>query len=61
MSLNIQFDKELIVRLSLHLRSAIHRFRYGMNIRNPYLTVKRHYPIAFEAGVIWEMAERKRE
>lgn len=52
MSLNIQFDKELIVGLSLHLRSAIHRFRYGMNIRNPYLTdIKRHYPIAFEAGV----------
>ncbi|MCU0156483.1 BglG family transcription antiterminator [Bacillus safensis] len=52
MSLDIQFDKELIVGLSLHLRSAIHRFRYDMNIRNPYLPdIKRHYPIAFEAGV----------
>ncbi|MGS0904013.1 BglG family transcription antiterminator [Bacillus altitudinis] len=52
MSLDIQTDKELIVGLSLHLRSAIHRFRYDMNIRNPYLSdIKRHYPIAFEAGV----------
>src|SRR5699024_4089070 len=45
--------KELLIGLSLHLKPAINRYKYGMNIRNPMLQdIKRNYPLAFEAGVI---------
>jgi lichenan operon transcriptional antiterminator len=46
-------DKELVIALSLHLKPAINRFKYGMNIRNPLLSeIKLNYPVAFEAGII---------
>lgn len=46
-------DKELVAALSLHLKPAINRFKYGMNIRNPMLSeIKLNYPVAFEAGII---------
>lgn len=53
MNLGIAGDQELIVGLGLHLRPAINRYRFGMNIRNPMLTdIKTNYPVAFEAGII---------
>lgn len=53
MNLGISHDKELIISLSLHLKPAINRYKFGMNIRNPMLNdIKNHYPLAFEAGVI---------
>ncbi|MFD2655152.1 BglG family transcription antiterminator [Gracilibacillus thailandensis] len=53
LQLGIQDDQELIMALYLHLKPAINRFKYGMNIRNPMLEdIKRNYPLAFEAGVI---------
>lgn len=49
----IETDQELIMAMSLHLKPAVNRFRYGMNIRNPMLSdIKSNYPIAFEAGII---------
>ncbi|WP_370295884.1 transcription antiterminator [Rossellomorea marisflavi] len=46
-------DEELRMALLIHLRPAINRLRYGMNIRNPLLDdIKKNYPMAFEAGVI---------
>ncbi|PLR77334.1 PTS fructose transporter subunit IIA [Bacillus sp. V3-13] len=51
--LGIKQDKELIVGLSLHLKPAINRYRYGMNLRNPMLdAIKSNYPVAFEAGIL---------
>ncbi|WOP20711.1 PRD domain-containing protein [Bacillus pumilus] len=43
-------------RISLHLRSAIHRFKYDMNIRNPYLPdIKRHIPLHLKRVLYGEM------
>ncbi|HZG15223.1 MAG TPA: BglG family transcription antiterminator [Candidatus Bathyarchaeia archaeon] len=51
--LGIQHDKELILGLSMHLKPALNRYHYGMNIRNPLLPeIKQRYPIAFEAGIL---------
>ncbi|WP_134683866.1 BglG family transcription antiterminator [Brevibacillus migulae] len=51
--LGIQHDRELIMGLSLHLKPALNRYHYGMNIRNPLLPeIKQRYPIAFEAGIL---------
>lgn len=51
--LGIKHDRELIVGLVLHLKPAINRFRYGMNIRNPMLDdIKANYPVAFEAAIL---------
>lgn len=51
-NLGIRGDQELIVALRLHLKPAINRFKYGMNIRNPMLEdIKKNYPLAFETGV----------
>jgi lichenan operon transcriptional antiterminator len=51
--LGISNDKELIVAISLHLKPAMNRFKYGMNLRNPMLSdIKSNYPIAFEAGIV---------
>lgn len=56
LNLGIQDDKELILAMSLHLKPAINRFRYGMNMRNPMLDdIRTNYPIAFEAGIIASM------
>ncbi|BAD63026.1 transcriptional antiterminator of lichenan operon [Shouchella clausii KSM-K16] len=53
LDLNIANDQELLVSLMLHLKPAINRYRYGMNIRNPMLAdIKQHYTLAFEAAVI---------
>ncbi|CAH0343906.1 BglG family transcription antiterminator [Bacillus sp. CECT 9360] len=51
--LGIQNDQDLIVALGFHLKPAINRFKYNMNLRNPMLSeIKSNYPIAFEAGII---------
>ncbi|WP_158634058.1 BglG family transcription antiterminator [Radiobacillus deserti] len=58
--LGIRHDTELIMGLGLHLKPAINRYRYGMNIRNPMLEdIKVKYQVAFEAGIIAGMALEK--
>ncbi|WP_203248887.1 BglG family transcription antiterminator [Sporosarcina beigongshangi] len=53
LNLGVCEDKELIIALSLHLKPAVNRYKYGMNVRNPMLEdIKKNYPLAFEAGVI---------
>ncbi|SDM46924.1 BglG family transcription antiterminator [Sediminibacillus halophilus] len=53
LALGIRQDQELIISLGLHLKPAINRYKYGMNIRNPMLEdIKTNYPLAFEAGLI---------
>ncbi len=53
LGLTIRFDPELVAALTLHLKPAINRLHYHMNLRNPILNqVKEHYPLAFEAGII---------
>ncbi|PAF33943.1 hypothetical protein CHH69_18540, partial [Terribacillus saccharophilus] len=37
LNLGINEDDELRMALALHLKPAINRFKYGMNIRNPML------------------------
>lgn len=52
-NLGISDDKELIFGLGLHLKPAVNRYKYGMNIRNPMIEdIKKNYPLAFEAAVI---------
>ncbi|MCH1922253.1 PRD domain-containing protein, partial [Shewanella sp. A3A] len=37
----------------LHLKPAMNRYRYGMNLRNPMLdAIKANYPVAFETAVL---------
>ncbi|WP_449354243.1 BglG family transcription antiterminator [Virgibacillus natechei] len=56
-NLGIKHDRELIIGLGLHLKPAINRYKYGMNIRNPMLQdIKKNYPLAFEAGILAGMA-----
>jgi len=46
-------DFEFIQALTLHIRPAINRLKYGLNIRNPLLEeIKKNYPTAFEGAVI---------
>ncbi|WP_440897648.1 BglG family transcription antiterminator [Amphibacillus sp. Q70] len=46
-------DDEFIQALTLHIRPAMNRLRYNMNIRNPLLNdIKKKYPVAFEGAVI---------
>ncbi|RSK53243.1 BglG family transcription antiterminator [Bacillus canaveralius] len=46
-------DDEFIQALTLHIRSAINRLRYNLNIRNPLLNeIKTKYPIPFEGAAI---------
>lgn len=60
LNLGIHEDQELIIALSLHLKPAVNRYKYGMNIRNPMLEdIKKNYPLAFEAGVIAGLAINK--
>ncbi|SDZ65793.1 lichenan operon transcriptional antiterminator [Evansella caseinilytica] len=60
LKLDISEDEELIMAIGLHLKPAINRFRYGMNIRNPLLQdIKKTYPMAFEAGVVAGLALEK--
>ncbi|MDQ0975072.1 lichenan operon transcriptional antiterminator [Neobacillus niacini] len=51
--IDLREDRELIYGLGLHLRSAINRLKYRMNLRNPMLTeIKRNYPFSFELGIV---------
>lgn len=46
-------DKNLIKGLTLHLKSALTRIKFNMNIRNEVLEViKNEYPLAFQIAVI---------
>ncbi|MGG3469188.1 BglG family transcription antiterminator [Neobacillus pocheonensis] len=46
-------DNEFIQALTLHIRPAMNRLRYNMNIRNPLLNeIKKKYPSAFEGAAI---------
>jgi lichenan operon transcriptional antiterminator len=46
-------DNEFIQALTLHIRPAMNRLRYNMNIRNPLLNeIKTKYPSAFEGAAI---------
>lgn len=46
-------DSEFIQALTLHIRPAMNRLRYKMNIRNPLLNeIKVRYPSAFEGAVV---------
>ncbi|MDY0404851.1 transcription antiterminator [Virgibacillus sp. 179-BFC.A HS] len=46
-------DDEFIQALTLHIRPAMNRLRYNMNIRNPLLDdIKKKYPAAFEGAII---------
>ncbi|NRK74294.1 PRD domain-containing protein, partial [Salmonella enterica subsp. enterica serovar Typhi] len=50
-------DEELIFGMSMHLKPAVNRIKYGMNIRNPMLQeIKNNYPLAYEAGIIAGLA-----
>ncbi|BAC14720.1 transcriptional antiterminator of lichenan operon [Oceanobacillus iheyensis HTE831] len=52
MHLGISQDTELMISLGMHLKPAMNRYKYGMNIRNPMLThIKKNYPLAFQAAV----------
>jgi lichenan operon transcriptional antiterminator len=51
--IDLRDDRELIYGLGLHLRSAINRLKYRMNMRNPMLTeIKKNYPFSFELGIV---------
>jgi lichenan operon transcriptional antiterminator len=53
LDLDIEQDKELKAAVAIHLKPAIHRYKYKMAIRNPMLeAIKTNYPLAFDAGVI---------
>ncbi|MBA3926774.1 BglG family transcription antiterminator [Listeria rustica] len=45
-------DQALISNLVLHLKPAINRIKFHMNIQNPYLpNLKQNHPLAFELGL----------
>ncbi|GAA0349055.1 BglG family transcription antiterminator [Oceanobacillus sp. FSL W7-1281] len=51
-SLNLSRDEELLLGLSLHLKPAINRYKYQMNLRNPLLEeIKNKYPFSYEAAL----------
>lgn len=53
LNLGVLSDKELFIAIMLHLKPAINRFKFNMNIRNPMLeAIKENYPLAFDASVI---------
>ncbi|MGP4079152.1 BglG family transcription antiterminator [Pseudalkalibacillus sp. R45] len=46
-------DNELIYGLGLHLRSALNRLKYKMNLQNPMLKeIKTSYPFSFELAIV---------
>ncbi len=52
-SIDFSNDKELIMGLKIHLKTAINRMKFGMNIRNEMLEViKNNYQLAFQIAVI---------
>ncbi|WHZ58106.1 BglG family transcription antiterminator [Metabacillus hrfriensis] len=51
--IDLREDRELIYGLGVHLRSAMNRLKYRMNLRNPMLKeIKNHYPFSFELGIL---------
>nr|WP_263325113.1 BglG family transcription antiterminator [Neobacillus sp. Marseille-Q6967] len=60
LQLNIKDDQELFVALCLHLKPAIHRLRYGIDLPNPLLDdIKSKYPHAFQAAIIAGMVLKR--
>jgi lichenan operon transcriptional antiterminator len=50
--IDLDEDKEFIYGLGLHLRSAMNRIRFNMNLRNPMLKeIKNNYPFSFELAI----------
>ncbi|EED2048233.1 BglG family transcription antiterminator [Listeria monocytogenes] len=46
-------DQKMISNIALHLKPAINRIKFNMNIQNPYLkNLKANYPLAFELGLV---------
>lgn len=53
MGIDLSDDKQLINGLAMHLRTALQRLRFEMNIRNEFLDeIKNLYPLAFELAVL---------
>ncbi len=51
--LDLEKDEELFIAMCLHLKPAINRYKYHMNIRNPMLEeIKSKYPLSFDAALI---------
>jgi lichenan operon transcriptional antiterminator len=51
--IDLREDRELIYGLGLHLRSAMNRLKYKMNLRNPILQeIKNNYPFSIELGIV---------
>lgn len=51
--LEIIHDRELLIGIALHLKPAINRHIYSMNMRNPMIEqIKHNFPLAFEAGLL---------
>lgn len=51
-NLDLNADRELMLSLGLHLKPALNRYKYHMNIRNPLLEeIKSNYPLAFECAL----------
>ncbi len=45
--------QQFIANLALHLKPAVNRIKFNMNIHNPYLeNIKTNYPLAFELGLV---------
>lgn len=60
LKLGIKDDQELYVAICLHLKPAIHRSQYGINLQNPLLEeIKCKYPAAFQAAVIASMVIKR--
>jgi lichenan operon transcriptional antiterminator len=59
--INLNHDNELIYGLGLHLRSAMNRMRYKMNLRNPMVNeIKNNFPFSFELAIVAsEVIQRK--
>lgn len=54
LNVGLKRDRELMMGLGLHLKPAINRHKYRMNVRNPLLEdTKRNYPLAFEAALFF--------
>ncbi|GIO24116.1 BglG family transcription antiterminator [Oceanobacillus sp. J11TS1] len=61
LNLRLQDDEELFIALGFHLKPAINRLRYGMNVRNPMLDeMKTKYPLAFDAAILASKVLRER-
>ncbi|WP_303864980.1 BglG family transcription antiterminator [Alkalibaculum bacchi] len=52
LSVPLSDDKSLLIGLSLHLKTAVNRLKYGLSLRNPLLDqIKEKYPSVF--GACW--------